>query len=434
MIDKIIYNYWDSKLPRIIERENRIDLRTSLINDIAGVRRAGKTYLMFSIIKELLKITEIKATLYINFENRRLLPLTSDYFNQIVTFIYQERLPEKYKKIYLFLDEVQRIKEWEKYIRSIYDEFKDKIKIFVSGSSSNLLSREYGRLLTGRHLTTTVFPLSFKEFLKFKNVKPAILSEQKIAEIKKLLEEYLKFGGFPEIVLQRVKNKKEEMLNQLFNDILTRDILGRTETRKEQIVEELAYFLSSNIANLLSFNKMAHYFNSRGIKVSVPTLENYFYLTKSAFLFFDAMIFSYKVKNQLQYPRKIYCIDTGLANLIGFKFSQDIGKFYENTVAVELLRRFISKPTVKIFYWKNVRGQEVDFVVKDKLQVKHLIQVCFEVKEAKTKHREIGALIKASEELKCNNLLVITNDLETEEKLKGKKIKFIPLWKWLLHS
>ena len=432
MLKEVIYNYWDSELPKIIEREDKINTKTDLINDIVGVRRSGKTCLMFGTINQLLSKVDKKATIYINFENRRLLPLTSDYFNQLISFIYQEELLEKHKKIYLFLDEIQRIAEWEKFIRGIYDEFKGRIKIFVSGSSADLLSKEYGKLLTGRHLTIGVFPLSFKEFLRFKKFEADILSEKKIAQIKKLLEEYLEFGGFPEIVLQKTKKQKEALLNQLFNDVLSRDVLGRTEARKEQLLEEFAYFLSSNIANLLSFNKMARYFNSRGVKISVPTLINYFSLAKGSFLFFDSSIFSYKVKDQLQYPRKIYCIDNGLTNLIGFKFSPNIGRLYENAIAIELFRKFFHQPRIKFFYWKNLRDQEVDFVIKDGLKVKQLIQVCSHYEDPQTKSRELRGLLKASQELKCGNLLVITSDIETEEKIKGKKIKFVPLWKWLL--
>lgn len=432
MLRDLIYNYWDSDLPEVFDREIDIDISTDVVSDIVGVRRAGKTYLMFDVIKKLLKKSDKKSTIYINFENRRLLPLSADYFNQIISFIYQEELFEKYKKVYLFLDEVQRIKGWEKYIRSIYDEFKGKIKIFVSGSSANLLSEEYGKLLTGRHLTVAVFPLSFGEFLGFKDVQVSGRSERGKAQIKKYLEEYLEFGGFPEVVLQKVKGKKEDLLNQLFGDILSRDVLGRAEARKEHLIEEFSYFLASNISQLLSFNKMVNYFSSRGIKVSVPTLENYFYLTKNAFLFFDNTIFSYKIRDQLQYPRKIYCIDDGLANLIGFKFSKNLGWFYENTVAIELARRFFNKPTVKIFYWKNRRGQEVDFVVRDRIQITRLIQVCADIKNKQTKEREVNTLIEASKELRCSNLLVITSDFEGEEKVNNKKISFVPLWKWLL--
>ena len=137
MIKEIIYNYWDSELPKVIERDIKPELKTELIIDIVGVRRSGKTYLMFGLIKKITKRTGKKATLYINFENRKLLPLTPNYFNQVIDFIYQEKLLEKYKKIYLFFDEIQRIKNWERFIRSIYDEFKGKIKI--SGAKNSAL-------------------------------------------------------------------------------------------------------------------------------------------------------------------------------------------------------------------------------------------------------------------------------------------------------
>ncbi|MCK4809378.1 MAG: ATP-binding protein [Candidatus Omnitrophica bacterium] len=433
MVKEHIYNYWDSDLPFVVNRNIKIDTETHLINDIVGVRRSGKTYLMMGVIKELLKKTDKKATIYINFESRKLYPLTSDYFNQVVSFIYEEDLMDIYPRIYVFFDEVQKIKGWEQFVRSIYDEFKGKIKIFVSGSNTNLLSKDYGELLTGRHLTVNVHPLSFKEFLRFRNFNIEFLSDKKIVQVKKNLKEYLKSGGFPEIVLSE---KKDILLDQLFNDILARDILKRA-VRKEQIMEEFAYFLASNISNLLSFNKMANYFKTRGIKVSVPTIENYFYLMKNAFLFFDSLLFSYKVKDQLQYPRKVYCIDTGLINLAGFKFSRDIGKLYENVVAIELYRRFSSRPGVKVFYWKNSREKEVDFVIKEGLKIIQLIQVsCFE-KFEQMASREIKSLLSASEELECNDLLVVTSGCEGEKKFsfnkKNKMIKFIPLWKWLLN-
>ncbi len=423
MIKEAILDYWAKELPIVIDREISLKIETDLINDIVGIRRSGKTFLMFEELNKLSKKIGKRATIYINFENRKLMPLKEKYFNDIIEFIYEQKLLENYRKIYLFLDEVQRIKGWERYIRSIYDEFKGKLKIFISGSSSNLLSKDYGVLLTGRHLTSSIYPLSFREFLKFKKVD---LNSNKM-QIKALLSEYLKYGGFPEVVLSQ---DKEEILGQLFSDVLSKDVLSRADVRKEQILEEFAYYLSSNISSRLSFNKMNKYFKSKGIKISVPTLENYFYLLKGAFLFFDNTIFSYKVKDQLQYPRKIYCIDTGIANIFGFKFSEDFGKIYENAVAVELLRK--SNIQTKIFYWQNPQQLEVDFVVKEALRIRQLIQVCYDVSDLETKKRELKALIKASKELRCKNLLVITEDYEAKEKIENQAVKFIPLRKWLL--
>jgi len=425
-IAQTIREYWEKDLPQTKKRDIEISLEKKFINDIIGPRRAGKTYLMFLTIKKIREKTDKKATIYINFENRKLIPLKDRCFNDIIEFIYAENLFEYYKTLYLFLDEVQRIEGWERYVRSIYDEFKDKIKIFVSGPSANLLSTEYSKLLTGRHLTTRVTPLSFKEYLIFKNIKITnkTPTEREESLIKKQLREYLKTGGFPDVVLGK---EKEEILSQLFTDIVSRDVLSRIDIRKEDVVEEFSYYSASNVSKLLSFNKMKNYFTSRGMKISVPTLTNYFWHLKNAFLFFDSLIFSYTIKDQMQYPRKIYCIDNGIANIIGFKTSENIGSIFENTVANELLRR-----DVKIYYWKNRQQEEVDFVVTHGTQVKQLIQVSYELETMDTKQREVKSLTKAMEAFQLKEGLIVTDNFEDKEHIDGKNIVYIPLWKWLL--
>ncbi len=418
IIDKIIKEYWRSELPKAKKRELNPYLDENLITDIVGPRRAGKTYFMFLIIKNL----PIKSTIYINFENRRLLPLKGEYFNDIIEFIYAEELLNKFNKIHLFLDEIQKINGWESYIRSIYDEFKGKIKIFISGSSSNLLSQDYAKLLTGRHLTTTVLPLSFQEFLAFKGfeINNTPFTEQEESLVKKYLKEYLIYGGFPEVALGK---QKDIMLSQLFTDIVSRDILSRADVRNETVLEEFSNYIAANASNLLSFGKMTRYFKSRGIKISTPTLISYFQYMKSAFLFFDNTIFSYKIKDQMQYPRKIYSIDNGIANLAG---TENLGSLCENTVAVELLRRQLNT-----YYWKSRSAEEVDFIVKKGNKI-NAIQVCYDPEKMDTKEREVKALIKCMNEFKLKEGTIITFDYEDEDKISKKKIKYIPLWKFLL--
>jgi len=426
-ISQVIQEYWEKGIPKqLYEREIKLSLEKNFINDIVGPRRSGKTYLMFLTIKKLQETVDREATIYINFENRKLLPLKESYFNSIIEFAYAEDLFKKYETIYLFLDEIQRIEGWERYVRSIYDEFKEKIKIFVSGSSANLLSKEYSKLLTGRHLTTHVLPLSFREYLQFKDVMVSkkTPTEWEEAKIKKHLIDYLKTGGFPDVVLGK---DKEKILSQLFMDIVSRDVLSRAGIRKENILEEFSYYLSSNVSNLLSFNNMKKYFTNRGIKISVPTLLNYFWHLKNAFLFFDSLIYSYKVKDQMQYPRKIYCVDSGIANLAGFKTSENFGRLYENIVAIELLRNGFD-----LFYWKARNQDEVDFVIKKGTKVTQLIQVCYEMENTDVKQREVKALNKAMEIFDLKQGLVITNKIVGEQKIDGRKIVYKPLWKWLI--
>ena len=430
----IVEEYWRKELPAVKERTVSLKIESDLINDIIGPRRAGKTYLMFSIIEHLLENgVEKDATVFINFENRKLLPLTAEYFNDLIEIIYAKRLFDKHDKIFLFLDEIQRVEEWEKYVRSIYDEFKGQIKIFISGSTSKLTSSDLGYLLTGRHLTTVVNPLSFRDFLSFKghDIGNAFLIEQDIAVIKEMLREYLEYGGFPEVTL--LESNKEELLQTLFTDIINRDILPKTKRRGE-IVEDLAYFLCSNSGKLASFSKLTRMLSSIGIKVSVPTLEKYFAIMKDSFLFFDLKIYSYRVKDQMQYPRKIYCIDTGFVNFAGFKFSEDRGRLIENLVAIELQRAKSQNPIIDIFYWKDQQDREVDFVIRRGLKVAQLIQVTYAFHKDEIKQREINGLLKAAEEFGCENLLMVTWEYEGEDVNNGKKIVYKPLWKWLLEE
>ena len=424
-IAKIIREYWESELPEVKDRELEAHLEEPLISDIVGPRRAGKTYLMFLLIKKLMKKHSKEETIYINFENRKLLPLRGEYFNEIVEFIHGEQLLDKHGKVFLFLDEVQRVDGWERYVRSVHDEFKDKIKVLVSGSSADLLSKEYSRLLTGRHLTTTVLPLSFREYLSFNglSIKGLPRTEREEALVKKHLRQYMTYGGFPEIVLG---GDKESMISQLFTDIVARDILSRTDVRNKNVIEEFANYLASNISNLLSFGKMARYFKSRGIKVSVPTLIKYFEHMKDAFLFFDNSIFSYKIKDQMQYPRKIFSIDNGIASIAGSYGEEKMGAMCENTVAVELLRR-----KAITHYWRAPDGSEVDFVVRKGKAISP-IQVCYRIDSAGTQEREVKALVKCLREFRVKEGRLITFDYEGVETADGKRIVYTPLWKFLL--
>jgi hypothetical protein len=435
VIKELIYEYWESKLPSIKPRNFDFSLLSlDLINDVLGVRRAGKTYLLFFIIRYLLEKKGVnkEGTVYINFENRKLYPLKGEYFNNIIEVLFAQRLLDRFKKIYLFLDEVQNVEGWQRYIRSIYDEFKGRIKIFISGSNAKLLGKEYARLLSGRHISLALLPLSFKEFLGFKEIPfptKSVLTEKKRSLIKGALDDYIKFGGFPEVVLS-AQNEKEKILQQYFSDIITRDVIFKEKIRKNlSVLEELGIYLINNITNLTSFRRLTNLFHSKGTRVSLPTLERYYQLFEDAFLFFSSRIFSYKIKNQFQHPLKTYCVDTGLVSTCGFRFSQDLGRLYENIVAIELKRR-----KKDIYYWKDYQYHEVDFVIKEGLGVSQLIQVCLNLEDPRVSKREVSALLKASKELKCKDLLIITQDYESEETIKNKKVVFKPLWKWLLYA
>src|SRR3989344_2264445 len=292
--------------------------------------------------------------------------------------------------------------------------YENGFKFFITGSNARLLSRELATLLTGRHLQISLYPFSFKEFLVFNKIdlkKEDIYLTEKRGIIIKYFNEYLDKGGFPEFL----KYNKIEILQEYFNDIIQKDIVERYKIKEIKQLKELARYIITNTGNLATYNQLKKITEIKSVK----TIINYFDYLENAYLVFKVPYFSYSLKKQSVNPFKVFSIDTGLRNSIGFKFSRDIGRLYETIVALEFKRK-----NKEIYYWKNYLHEEVDFVIKEG-KIKQLVQVCYNINDFNTKKREIRALIKASKELKCNNLLVITEDREGKEKIKNKIIKYI---------
>lgn len=422
------WNFWkkglDTGIPRVFYLEKlKKMLSTEQVIAITGARRSGKSFIMRQLARELIKKgVDKNQILIVNFEDPRFVELNTELLQQIYE-TYLEFLNPK-DKPYIFLDEIQEIQEWEKWVRTMHE--LKKATIILSGSNAKLLSRELATLLTGRHLDITVFPLSFKEFLGFNNlqIRDELDLVSKRIEIKNLLRNYFEFGSFPEVVLRK---ETKEILLTYFEDILNKDLIKRYKIRKSEKLKSLLKFYLSNTSSLITFSSI-----EKSLEISADTIEKFSNYFETAYLTFFLKRFSFKVKEQEKSPRKVYAIDTGLANIIGFRFSQNLGKLAENLVFLELKRRKLINPYLEFYYWKDERHREVDFVVKKGSKVKQLIQVTSAASKEEVDEREINVLVKASKELKCNNLFIITSDYEGKEKVKGKKIQFIPLWKWLL--
>jgi len=431
-LSQVIHEFWDRGVPELKPR--RFDRRLTandLVNDIVGIRRCGKTYLMFCLMRE---VAEPRSAIYVNFEDRRLSPLSPGVLDDLLDFILEEELLSKFKRVSLFLDEIQNVPGWERFARNLHDEYRGRIKVFVSGSNASLLSEDYGRLLTGRHLTITLFPLSFPEYLDFQGFrfeKDTLLVQRKRALLVKHFRGYLEHGGFPEAVLGR---SPAELLRQYYSDIVVRDVTTRARLRKERgVVEAVAQYVITNAASLLSLRRVTAFLNSTGVKITVPTVGYYLRLLEDSFVVFGVSGYSHRVKDQLRYPRKYYCVDNGLRNAVSFRVSADTGRLCENLAAVELRRR-----GKEVYYWKDAEQHEVDFVVREGLAVAELIQVCADPSDPVIMKRELRALAKAGEELRCRRLRVLTQDFEQEKvlALRGRRtrVKFQPLWKWLIES
>jgi predicted AAA+ superfamily ATPase len=297
------------------------------------------------------------------------------------------------------------------------------------------LSGELATKLTGRTLTVKIFPLDFKEFLDFKNIDTK--SEYKLMkkqEMARYVREYLEFGGFPEVVLNENREIKLRILKELFDGIVTRDIVERYHIRQSKIIKSLATLAIQNFSSFVSVPKLVNIFeNTAKRKISPTSINQYFEYFSQSFLLFLVPIFTPKVKEQMLYPKKLYCIDTGLINATSFKFSEDLGRLAENMVFIELLRHQSNTPNLEIYYWKH-ENKEVDFVLKEGFLVKQLIQVCWNMDDKKTKEREVNNLLYAIDEFKLKEGTILTEDSEGENIIESKKIRYVPIWKFLLQS
>lgn len=384
------------------------------ITIITGVRRSGKSTLMYQMISDLLKKgVSPEQILFVNLEDKKLVDNSLDD----IYMCYRENLNTD-GKAHIFLDEIHRKEGWESWIRKKYD-LKTNEKFVISGSCSYLLKKEYSTLLTGRNLTFDVFPLSFEEFLLFKDIKinkdnitKGIMLEKTRMMISKNIREYINIGGFPEIIF-KPENYKIKVLEQYFDDILYKDIIDRYNLNSQKM-KDFALFFMTNFTGLISLRSLRN-----SLKISYDTIKDYLSYCKEAFLFFTMEHFSYSFKEQKTLPSKIYCIDNGLRNAVSFKFSKDEGKLVENLVFVELKRQ-----NKELYYWKN-KG-EIDFVIKNKDNSLTAINVSY---TDKIEEREVKVLLEFKKKFKKAKELVILT--KNTEKTQGS-VRFIPLWKWLL--
>ncbi len=428
-VKTILYSWIEKKIPDVVPREialeNYITTTPRKIVVATGFRRCGKTCLMLRAINTLLSQSSKKEVIYINFEDERI-PRKTQFLSDLMPAIKETFSAEP---AYLFLDEVQDMPDWSRWLRRIYDTCDTHL--FVTGSSSKVSSREIPTELRGRCIEVKVFPLSFKEFLTFKKLQvdiPAVpYSENERAAVVQALDEYLMYGGMPEVVLAP-EEKKIELLQQYYRTVVSRDIAERFRIRNDEALKALLRLLINS--NRYTISKLYNTMKSMGYAVGKTSLAKYLGYIESSYFLVSVPVLSPKIKEQMQCPRQIYLIDNGFISALSTRFSKNSGRLHENAVALELMRR--SGYDTTIHYWKDRFGKEVDFVVKNGTEISMLIQVCSDIAHPDTKERETTAIVRASDELACDNLLIITGDYEGTEVHQDKTIHFIPLWKWLL--
>ena len=395
----------------LIERDIHVSAQLNYV--FVGLRRAGKSYLMYQQIQNLLKEGhKVEEILYFNFEDDRLVNLTVEDLD-LIKVCYEELYA--YRPIF-FLDEIQIVQHWERFARRLADQ---KYRVYVTGSNAKMLSSEIATTLGGRFIVQNVYPFSFRECLKANNimVEPTWYFKNR-AEIVRSFSEYFYYGGLPELELVEGAEKRQ-WLSNLFNKIFFGDLITRYSIRNDLAMKVLIRKLAESVKQPSSFSRLSNIVSSAGAKTTTDTIIDYLEFLQATWLIFSLENYASKLAEKVS-NRKYYFIDNGLLNLF---LIDPVTSLLENLVAITLRKKYEDE---LYFYHQNI---EVDFYIPAE---KLAVQVSYSLKEETTRKREITALLKMAAVMEVEKLLVITNDEEEVITENGKEINVIPIWKWLL--
>ncbi len=404
--------FWkrDTGIPR--DRLAVIDQAAGLPHAVivSGLRRVGKSTLLAQMAHKLGR----DAFYYLNFEDDRFLGFQAEDANdlyQVLVELFGDR------KVFV-VDEVQNVPGWEHFVRRFMEM---GFKFYITGSNASLLSRELGTRLTGRYVPVELFPFSFREYLQFRDEPLPDMQRMKTvdtARLKTALGTYLKFGGVPDAL----KYPDLALLRTLYDDVLYRDIATRYRLEAVSALKELAFFLMSNPASLVSFNKLKEQIHLG----SVNTIKSYIDYMENSWLVFTLNLYDFSVKRQQIAPKKIYCIDSGLSNAVGFGSSPNTGKLLENLVFLALRQQ-----EKEIYYCTTPGGFEVDFYLPGQ---RRLVQVTQNLDNPATRERELRALADAIPSVKVETALILSDSNEAGFEIKGVPVEVRSTAEWLLNQ
>lgn len=427
LIKQLIVSFQEALPMEMIDREVELPLYTDKIITVPGVRRCGKSSLMMLAVNRLLADgVDKRRILFLNFDDERL-EFTEENLDEIVQ-AYTELYPEiEMKDVFVFFDEVQMSRGWQPFVRRLYDRYTRRI--FLTGSNSRLLSSEIATSLRGRTMEFEEFPLSFREYCRFRQMDTNYYLSANKARLINLFYDYLTFGAFPEIVLGE-EEYRDRILQEYYFVMLYKDLVERYDIKNTTSVR---YFIKRILANLskpTSINKIYNEMKSQGITGGKNMLYELAEQTEAIYLLFSLPKYDKSLVKENASDKKYYCIDNGLRNSLVVSKSEDRGALFENLIFLHLRRscRF----NYQLYYYKNKK--ECDFLLVKRLQIVVLIQVCIDMTSPDTRKRELEGLVAASEETGCSNLLVVTGESEEEVVYRGKKVRIIPAWKWMLED
>jgi Predicted ATPase (AAA+ superfamily) len=426
IISQLIDDFHERKLPKLIIRNKEFSEVKGKADVVIGMRRAGKTWFCYQKIKELIASgIKKEEILYLNFDDDRLLEFNANNFQEIPD-VYFGKYPEhRNARCYFFFDEIQRINQWEMFIRRLLD--TENLQVFITGSSSKLLGSEIATSLRGRSLPIEIFPFSFEEYLKFQGLfpdRPKTFGANTASLLRKAVKNYLDVGGFPEVQKTDLA-LRIEILQGYIDSVLLKDIIERHKISNIVALKYLVRHIMNSSGGQFSVNKFFNTMKSMSIKCTKNSLYEYLDHLTDAFLFYKVPIHSRSEKSRLINPAKIYTIDTGLLNAMTFRNSYNYGQFLETMVFMHLRRGGYDAE-----YVNTKDGREVDFFTRHRISGKaRLIQVCWEMSDKKTFERDLQGLKSAMDELSLPTGTIVTWDDET---VIENKIRVIPIWKWLL--
>ena len=428
LLEQLIADFHERPLPSLTHREAALPALPGKIDAVIGMRRSGKTWFLFEAMQHYLNRGIPKeAMLYLNFDDERLLPMTAADLGQIIETYYRLFPEHRDRTCYFFFDEVQNIPSWEAWLRRLAD--TERVQIAVTESSAKLLSREIATALRGRTLSTEIFPFSFREALAHEgitNIPVLRPGAKKRALLENRLRRYLLNGGFPEV--QKVMdNHRIRILQEYVDVVILRDIVERYQVSNILPLRTLIRHLLAAPATLFSINKFHNDLRSQGLACGKNTLHDYFGYLKDTYLIYPISIHSRSERAKRVNPRKVYVIDTGLANAFLHRPQSDWGRLLKNFVFMELRRKGLH-----IEYYRTEDGLEVDFIATDQRDSQTLYQVSLELRDAHTRQREVKALATAMQETGIEYGIIVT--LDTEERIDSDAgaIDIVPAWLWAL--
>lgn len=426
LLKQLIAGFQASLPVEVRPREFSIPVDSGKIITVPGVRRCGKSSLFLLAINQLIReqIVTKEQILFLNFDDERL-KMNADNLDEILQ-AYRELYPAiPLKDVYMFFDEVQMADDWQPFVRRVYEQ--ECRHIFLTGSSSRMLSSELATSLRGRTLQYEEFPLSFNEFCDFTGIDTNYYVPESRAKLVNAFKVYLHGGGFPEVVLA-APLYKDRILQEYFFVMLYKDLVERYEIKNPEPIRYFIKRVMSSLTKPTSINRIYNELKSQGVSIGKNTLYDVIVQIESIYLFFSLTKYEPSLVKENTGDKKYYCIDNGLRSVLLNPQSEDNGKLLENVVFLHLQRNL--RIQEGLHYYKGKK--ECDFVVVEYDEVTRLIQVSYQMNDEETRRREVDGLLEAAQITGCRELTIITMEMEAKWNEQGMLIHVLPAWKWML--